>query len=191
MKIGETLYFTNREDWRKWLEKNYDIKKEIWLIYYKKNTNKPTIPYNGAVEEALCFGWIDNIVKSIDDEKYVQRYTPRNLKSIWSKNNINRVKKMIGEGKMTKAGLLKYEHGMKNNLIAPTAKEKIFIAKDLKNMLKNEIKAEENFNNLAKSIKIMYVHWINSAKKDETRKRRIIKAINLLKENKKPWERYR
>ena len=190
MKISEILYIKNREDWRKWLEKNYDVKKDIWLIYYKKKTNKATISYNDAVEEALCFGWIDSTVKRIDDEKYVQRYTPRNLKSIWSKNNINRVKKMIAEGKMNKAGLLKYEYGMKNNLIAPTTKDKIVIPNDLKNMLKKEIKAEKNFNKLAKSLKIMYIHWINSAKKDETRKRRVKNAIKLLKENKKPWEQY-
>ena len=107
MEIGETLFFTNRQDWRKWLEKNYEDKKEIWLIYYKKHTKKPTIHYEDAVEEALCFGWIDSTVKRIDEEKHAQRYTPRNLKSVWSKQNINRVKKMIKEGKMTNLGLFK------------------------------------------------------------------------------------
>ena len=189
MEIGETLYVTNREDWRKWLKKNFEVKKEIWLIYYKKHTRKPTIPYDDAVEEALCFGWIDSIVKRIDDEKHVQRYTPRNLKSIWSQNNINRVEKMLHEGKMTKTGLSKYEYGMKNDLQAPTIKEKLVVPKDFKIALKNETKADENFNNLAKSYKIMYIHWINCAKKEETGKRRIKKAIHLLKESKKPWEK--
>jgi uncharacterized protein YdeI (YjbR/CyaY-like superfamily) len=188
LKIGETLYITNRKEWRKWLEKNYVIKKEIWLIYYKKHTKKPTIPYDDAVEEALCFGWVDSTVKRIDDEKHVQRYSPRNFNSVWSPYNVTRAKKMIKEGKMTKTGLEKYEYGMKNNLQVPTTKEKLVVPKDLKTALKNEINADKNFNNLAKSYKIMYVYWINSAKTVETRKRRIKKAVYLLSNNKKPWE---
>jgi uncharacterized protein YdeI (YjbR/CyaY-like superfamily) len=114
--IGETLNITNRVDWFKWLEKNYDKKKEIWLIYYKKHTKKPTIHYDDAVEEALCFGWIYSTVKRIDGKKHAQRYSPRKLKSIWSQQNINRVKKRINKGKMTQTGLLKYKNGMKNDL---------------------------------------------------------------------------
>lgn len=73
MKITKIFYIINRKAWRKWLEKNHSTKKEIWLVYYKKHTNKPTIPYDDAVEEALCLGWIDSIVKMIDDEKYEPR----------------------------------------------------------------------------------------------------------------------
>jgi uncharacterized protein YdeI (YjbR/CyaY-like superfamily) len=188
MEPKETLYFTNREDWRVWLEKNYDKKKEVWLIYYKKHTGIPTIPYDDAVEEALCFGWIDSTLKRIDDEKHMQRYTPRNLRSIWSKNNIARVKKMVKEGKMTKAGLEKYEYGMENNLQAPDTDKDIQVPDDFEAALKKEKKAYENFYNLAPSYKIMYIYWIISAKKEETRKRRIKKAVQLLKESKKPWE---
>jgi uncharacterized protein YdeI (YjbR/CyaY-like superfamily) len=188
VEIGETLYLTDRKQWRKWLEKNHEIKKEIWLIYYKKHTKKPTIPYDDAVEEALCFGWIDSTVKRIDDEKHAQRYTPRNLRSVWSQYNIKRVKKLFKEGKMTKIGLSKYEYGMKHNIQAPTTRERLVVPKDLKDALKNEVNANKNFNNLSKSYKIMYVYWINSAKREETRKRRIKKAVSLLKENKKPWE---
>jgi len=191
LEVGETLYLTNRENWRKWLEKNFDTKKEIWLIYYKKHTKKPTIPYDDAVEEALCFGWIDSTIKRIDEEKYTQRYTPRNLNSIWSQLNINRVKKMIKQGKMKEIGLSKYEYGMKNNLQSPTTKEKLVIPEDLNKALKKEIKAHENFKKISKSHKIMYIHWVNSAKKEETRKRRINKAVILLRENKKPWENYK
>ena len=84
VEITETLYLTNRKQWRDWLEKNYNKKKDVWLIYYKKHTKKKTIPYDDAVEEALCFGWIDSTVKRIDDEKHVQRYSPRKLNSVWS-----------------------------------------------------------------------------------------------------------
>ena len=188
MNISETLYVTNRRDWRKWLEKNHKEKKEIWLTYYKKHTKKPTIPYDDAVEEALCFGWIDSTVKRIDDEKYVQRYTPRKLNSIWSQKNIARVKKMIKEEKMTNFGLKKYDHGMKNNLQVPPDNKNLIIPKDFLTSIKKEPTAYKNFSNIAKSYKKMYIHWINNAKKDETRKRRIDKTIKLLKENNKPWE---
>ena len=93
MKVSKTLYITNRDDWRKWLEKNHDKEKEIWLIYYKKNTKKTRIPYDDAVEEALCFGWIDSTVKRLDEEKYAQKYTPRNTNRIWSELNKNEFRK--------------------------------------------------------------------------------------------------
>jgi uncharacterized protein YdeI (YjbR/CyaY-like superfamily) len=188
VEITETLYVTNRKDWRAWLENNYDIKKEIWLLYYKKHTKKPTIPYDDAVEEALCFGWIDSTVKRIDDEKHVQRYSPRNLNSVWSQHNIKRVKKMIKEGKMKDVGLKKYEYGMKKNLQAPPNDEELIIPMDLIDQLKKESTALKNFNNFGKSYRTMYVHWINSAKKEETRKRRIKKVVQISKENKRPWE---
>jgi uncharacterized protein YdeI (YjbR/CyaY-like superfamily) len=188
VEITEKLYFTNRKDWRSWLEKNYDKKKEVWLVYYKKHTGKPTIPYDDAVEEALCFGWIDSTVKHFDDEKHVQRYSPRKLRSIWSQNNIKRVKKMIKQGKMLKVGLDKYDYGMKNNLQAPATDKNIEMPKDFQSALECEKKALENFTNLAPSYRIMYIYWIISAKKEETRKRRIKKAVKLLKESKKPWE---
>ena len=190
MKITEQLYFTNRKDWRLWLEKNYNKKKEVWLVYYKKHIDKPCIPYDDAVEEALCFGWIDSTVKRIDEEKHVQRYTPRKLRSIWSGNNIRRVKKMIKAGKMTKAGLEKYEYGMKNNLQAPATDKNIETPDDFQTALESDRSALENFSNLAPSYRVMYIYWIVSAKKEETRRRRIDKAVKLLKENKKPWEMY-
>lgn len=190
MEITEQLYFTNRKDWRLWLEKNYDKKKEVWLVYYKKHTGKPCIPYDDAVEEALCFGWIDSTVKHVDEEKHVQRYSPRKLRSIWSENNIKRVKKMIKEGKMMKAGLEKYEYGMKKNLQAPATDKNIEVPEDLQTALESDKTALENFTNLAPSYRVMYIYWIISAKKEETRKRRIDKAVKLLKESKKPWEMY-
>jgi len=75
------LHVTNRKDWRQWLDKNQQKEKEVWLVYYKKHTRKPRVPYNEAVEEALCFGWIDSIVKTIDDDTYMQKFTPRKAKS--------------------------------------------------------------------------------------------------------------
>jgi uncharacterized protein YdeI (YjbR/CyaY-like superfamily) len=105
MEIGETLYVITREDFRKWLEKNHKLKKEIWLIQFKKATQKPSINYVEAVEEAICFGWIDNTEKSIDTERYATRFSPRRLKSNWTETNKERARRLIAEGKLTEAGL--------------------------------------------------------------------------------------
>ena len=101
----ETLFCKTRDEWRKWLINNHLSEKEIWLIYYKKHTKKATVKYNEAVEEALCFGWIDSTIKRIDENTYMQKYTPRNAKSKWSLVNKNRIKKLIKENKMTDVGL--------------------------------------------------------------------------------------
>jgi uncharacterized protein YdeI (YjbR/CyaY-like superfamily) len=104
MEIGETIYVITRDEFRKWLEKNHKIKKEIWLIQYKKATKKPSINYVEAVEEALCFGWIDSIEKSMDGERYATRFSPRRPKSNWTETNRERARKMIAQGRMTEAG---------------------------------------------------------------------------------------
>ena len=105
MEIGETLYVTTCEDFRKWLIKNHQTKKEIWLIQYKKTSKKPSISFGDAVEEAMCFGWTESIgFKSLDAERYVTRYTPRKPKSKWSEKNKERARKLIAEGKMTDIG---------------------------------------------------------------------------------------
>ena len=104
MEIGETLYVTNRDDFRKWLIPNHKVKKEIWLIQYKKATKKPSMNYIEAVEEAICFGWIDGFEKGMDAERYATRFSPRRPKSNWTNTNKDRARKMIAEGRMTPAG---------------------------------------------------------------------------------------
>jgi uncharacterized protein YdeI (YjbR/CyaY-like superfamily) len=105
VEISKTLYVTTREEWRRWLEEHHATEPEIWLVYYTKASGKPRIPYNDAVEEALCFGWIDSIQKGIDDERRAQRFSPRKPKSNWSDLNKARVRKLISAGKMAQAGL--------------------------------------------------------------------------------------
>jgi uncharacterized protein YdeI (YjbR/CyaY-like superfamily) len=188
LDISKALYLTNRDDWRAWLKKNFDKKKEIWLIYYKKHTKIPTIPYDEAVEEAICFGWIDSTVRRIDDEKHMQKYTPRNLKSIWSPYNVIRAKKMIKQGKMTKIGLEKFKYAKNNDKFVSYKKETLVIPKDFMDALKKETPADKNFINFAHSYKLAYVEWINNAKKLPTRQRRIIKAARNIKENRKSYE---
>ena len=99
------LYIKSREEWHSWLEENTSTTREVWLIFYKKGSDKPRIPYNDAVEEALCFGWIDGKIKRINEQFFIQRFTPRRRGSRLSKYNIERVEKLIKEGRMKPAGL--------------------------------------------------------------------------------------
>jgi uncharacterized protein YdeI (YjbR/CyaY-like superfamily) len=104
MEISETIYVTTADEFRKWLIQNHRSKKEIWLIQYKKATKKPSINYVEAVQEAICFGWIDGLEKSIDAERYALRFSPRRPKSSWTNTNKERARRMIAEGRMTSAG---------------------------------------------------------------------------------------
>ena len=105
MEVGKTLYVTQRSEWREWLSANHGTEKEIWLIGYRKEAGKPGLPYNDAVEEALCFGWIDSTMKKVDAERNAQRYTPRRPNSPLSEMNKERVRRLIAAGLMTPAGL--------------------------------------------------------------------------------------
>ncbi|MFT3892626.1 MAG: hypothetical protein QM730_13405 [Anaerolineales bacterium] len=113
MEIGETIYITTAEEFREWLNKNHQIKKEIWLIQYKKATKKPSILYVEAVQEAICFGWIDGFEKGMDAERYATRFSPRRPKSNWTETNKNRARTMIAAGKMTPAGFAALPPDMK------------------------------------------------------------------------------
>jgi uncharacterized protein YdeI (YjbR/CyaY-like superfamily) len=145
MDIGKTLYVSSRKEWRNWLEKNHTIEKEIWLIYYRKATGKPRIPYNDAVEEALCYGWIDSTQKKLDDERLAQRFTPRRKDSQLSQANKERIDKLVAEGKMTPAGLEAVAH-----MYTPSAvlKEDFTIPADILGLLKANPQAWENFQKL-------------------------------------------
>jgi uncharacterized protein YdeI (YjbR/CyaY-like superfamily) len=107
MEISETLYVTNRDDFRKWLIQYHQTKREVWLIQYKKATKKPSINYVEAVEEAICFGWIDSFEKGMDAERFATRFSPRREKSNWTNTNKDRARRMIAEGRMTPAGRAK------------------------------------------------------------------------------------
>lgn len=180
------LYFKDRSEWRKWLEKNHGISHEVWLIYYKKHTGKQRIPYDDAVEEALCFGWIDSTVKRIDDEKYCQKYTPRRKRSIWSDLNKNRVKKLTVLGFMREPGKIKIreakESGMWDREYPSIVRPEH--SPELASALEKDPVAKKNFNQLAPSKRKMYIAWIALAKKEETRIKRTKEAIDLLKKGK-------
>lgn len=100
MDITQTLYVIDRDEWRDWLAQHYQKEAEIWLVYFRKESGKPRIPYNEAVEEALCFGWIDSIIKTIDQQRYAQRFTPRKPGRKYSQTNKERLKRLLAQGKI-------------------------------------------------------------------------------------------
>ena len=113
MELNSALSFKNRDEWRKWLEKNYRKEKEVWLVPYKKHVGKIGIQLEEAVEEALCFGWIDGKLRKVDKERFILRYSPRKANSVWSKLNRERVERLVKSGKMTAAGLSVIEEAKK------------------------------------------------------------------------------
>ena len=182
------LYVKTRKEWRKWLEKNHTSSEEVWLIYYKKPSGKPRIPYGDAVEEALCFGWIDGKIKRVNEEHYIQRFTPRRPGSRWSKYNVERVMKLINDGKMQPSGLLAFKEAMEkpqlvyeNRTIGDHE-----MPDDLGEALSNNKKANENFLNFPPSARRMYFEYLKDAKKEETRARRINKIVELSEKNIRP-----
>ena len=181
------LYLSDINQWRKWLSAYHKSEPGIWLVFYKKGTSKPTIPYEAAVEEALCFGWIDSIIKKIDEEKYARKLTPRKDGSYWSALNRKRAAKMIKQGKMTKAGLAKIEAAKKNGLWNRDGRPqiKLDVPPELAKALARNKKAKENFDGLAASYRRHYMGWIATAKRPETKKKRVSEAIALLEKGKK------
>ena len=178
------LHFTKREEWREWLSKNHATVMEAWLVFYKKPSGKQRIPYNDAVEEALCFGWIDGKLKRVNDNYYIQRFTPRRRDSIWSEINVSRVKKMISEGLMMKPGLDAFQLYLDNpsimevrNMVMPDIPEDL-----LKELNKNKT-ALNNFQNFPVSIRRLYLQWLTNAKREETYLRRISKILELAEKN--------
>jgi uncharacterized protein YdeI (YjbR/CyaY-like superfamily) len=182
------IYIRNRGEWRHWLGHNHDKeKKGIWLVFYKKGSGQSSLDYEDAVEEALCFGWIDSIIKKIDTEKYVRKFTPRKIDSRWSELNKKRAAKAMKEGKMTQHGLLKMEVAKKSGLWDKDGRPKMNmkIQEEFAYALKKNKKAEEFYNKLAPSYKKHFIGWIQSAKQPQTKNRRIKESIDLLVQGKK------
>jgi len=167
-------FFKTQNDFRKWLEKNHNKKDELYVGFYKVHTNKKSVTYQQALDEALCFGWIDGIRKSIDDEKYQIRFTPRRKGSKWSKVNINRAKELIKSGTMKPSGMKEFENRKKYNTVKYSYEEKIEkLSPEYEKKFKLNKLAWEYFKNQAGYYKRTASFWVMSAKKEETRQRRL------------------
>jgi uncharacterized protein YdeI (YjbR/CyaY-like superfamily) len=183
----KAYYAKDRKAWRKWLEKNHAKLSGIWLIYYKRSSGKPRLEYNDAVEEALCFGWIDSTIRPINEERYMQRFTPRKPKSGWSGLNKQRIKKMTEQGLMTAAGLEKIELAKKDGSWESLDHiDAIQLPDDFAKALSKNKKAELNFENFPLFTKKQFLYRINSAKRAQTRKERIKLLVKMAAANKKP-----
>ena len=156
MEITNTLYVTNRKDWRKWLREHYKTEKEIWLIYYKKETGKPRIEYNAAVEEALCFGWIDSTQKTLDKERTAQRFSPRKPGSPYSPANKERLRKLLKQRKVIK----EVRETLEGKL-----EEKFEIPNDILNAIRANKEAWKNFQKFSDSYKRIRIGFIEGARK--------------------------
>jgi uncharacterized protein YdeI (YjbR/CyaY-like superfamily) len=178
--IGKTLYCRDRAAWHVWLDTNHRREKQVWLVYYRKQTGKPKLTYRDAVEEAVCFGWIDSIIKRIDDERYAQRFTPRGAGTRWSPTNIERARRMVREGRMTEAGLEKFRGA--TPYIAPANRPGLELPLELSAILHKSRRALDNFERLPPSQKRLYIGWILDARKGETRKRRLAEAVARLEQ---------
>jgi uncharacterized protein YdeI (YjbR/CyaY-like superfamily) len=180
----ELYYAKDKAAWRKWLQKNYNKLKAVWLIYYKPLSGKTRVSYNDAVDEAICFGWIDSKPNKLDELKSIQFFAPRKPKSNWSKVNKERVPRLIKEGRMTAAGLNIIDAAKKNGAWdALNEVEEMIIPDDLLRALKKNRTAYEYFMAFPKSSKKNILEWLHNAKQDETRSKRITETARLAKEN--------
>jgi len=180
--------FLDHEEWRKWLEENHSSKEEVWVIIHKKKSAKKGLTYEEAVEEAVCFGWIDSKMQSIDAVSFRQRFSPRKKTSIWSKSNRERAEKMIRKGRMTQAGFETINEAKSNGKWDTAYSSKIAPAlpKDLEKALKENESAWKNFKEFSNSTKFQYIYWVENAKKDETRRKRIIDVVKKASQKIKP-----
>ena len=183
----ETFYPTSRQAWRLWLAETHISKQAVWLVHYKKNTNIPTISWSEAVEEALCFGWIDGIRKSMDHERYIQFFTKRKAKSTWSKINKAKVLDLIEAGLMTTAGhesILRAKENGSWTILDEV--EELFIPDDLESEFSRQPEAKAFFLTLSKSIRKAILQWIAFAKRPETKAKRIAEVVELASQKLKP-----
>jgi uncharacterized protein YdeI (YjbR/CyaY-like superfamily) len=179
---GATVSPKSRAGWRAWLERHYLRRDEIWVVYYKKHTGKASVSYDEAVEEAICFGWIDGLVKRVDDERHMQRFTPRRKGSVWSAVNLRRFARLVEQGLVMDAG----------HAAGPKAGTKVadvswlrpdVIPEIVERLIGRNKTALKNLKAMAPSYRKHFVYYIDSAKRPETRERRAQMAIALLEQN--------
>ncbi len=179
-----TFYAKDQKAWRNWLANHHDSKTPVWLIIYKKGSGIPSVYYPEAVDEALCFGWVDSKPNSRDDKSYYQFFAPRNPKSNWSKVNKEKVARLLAENRMAEPGLAIIEEAKRNGAWNALDKvEMLVVPDDLRIALKSVPNAEKHFEAFPKSSKRNILEWIYNAKKAETRKKRIIETAKLAGDN--------
>lgn len=183
----ESFYPTNTAEWRAWLEENHKKKESIWLIFYKKSAKEPSISWSEAVDEAICFGWIDSLKKTIDEKSYRQFFTPRKPKSGWSKVNKDKVEKLTRLNKMAPAGMATVNQAKANGMWELLDKiEALIVPPALETAFNQEPQAKDFYESLSKSKKKGVLYWVISAKRPETKAKRIEEFLSFAAEGKLP-----
>ena len=185
--LPETYSPTTRQEWRQWLKTNHKSKQSIWLILYKKESTKPTIGWSEAVDEALCYGWIDSKRITVDQEKFMQFFCKRKSRGTWSKINKVKILELIDKGLMTKAGLEIIETAKQNGSWTILDEvEELIIPKDLAKAFRDKSGSKEYFLSLSKSVRKSILQWLVLAKRPETRQNRINEIAELAAQKLKP-----
>ncbi|MNJ90879.1 hypothetical protein D3C87_85190 [compost metagenome] len=183
----EIVYPQNPQEWRQWLEENHQSKQAVWVVFYKKASGKPTMTWSESVDEALCFGWIDSKKVPIDNEKSHQFFSKRKAKSTWSKINKEKIIRLTASGLMSEAGLQAIETAKQNGSWTILDEvEELIIPKDLETALYQYEDAMDYFTGLSKSVKKMMLYWVVSAKRPETRQKRIDELAERASRRTKP-----
>jgi len=180
----KTFHAQHGATWRKWLEENHAMEKSVWLIIYKKDSDVPSVYYDEAVDEALCFGWIDSKPNKRDDKSYYQFFARRSPKSNWSRVNKQKVERLLAENRMAPAGLEMIRIAKETGTwTALDAIENLEIPHDLTAEFSNYLSSAENFEKFPRSVKRGILEWIINAKRPETRKKRIVETASLAAKN--------
>jgi uncharacterized protein YdeI (YjbR/CyaY-like superfamily) len=182
MRRLKTIEVQTAARWRTWLAKHHDSEAEVWLVFRKRHTRKPSIAYEHAVNEALCFGWIDSLIKRLDNERYARKFTPRKPDSRWSTANRKRYERLRASGRLMPSGLKLTPTSRSGDAPRPSVAR---FPKYIEQALKRHPAARNYFESLAPSYRRMYIAWIDSAKRQETKMRRLQEAISLLAAGKK------
>ncbi len=182
VKPIETLEARSRDEWRKWLQENHDSRSEIWLVFYKRSSGVVSLGYGDAVEEALCFGWIDSLVRRRDEARYTRKFTPRKAGSRWSTSNRRRYADLKSRGLLAAPGLTRAPTSLSGDAPRPDLSA---LPSYIEEALKTNPRAWQYFAQLAPSYRRAYIGWIESAKRDVTKDKRLREALNLLADGKK------
>lgn len=187
--VEKPVFFRDRAIWRGWLKKNHSKAREVWILTYKVHTGRKCLSYQEALEEALCWGWIDSRMRTIDREKHLWRFAPRRATSIWSLINRTKAERLIAEGRMTPHGMAKIEEAKKSGewdkATRPSRPPRM--PRDLKEALMKDCKAWKNFQALARSYRTQFIWWVCTARREETRQRRIAEVVARARQNKKSY----
>lgn len=187
MKKEKQITVRSREQWRKWLHKNHLSEEKVFLISYKKHTGKNSINHREQMEEAICYGWIDTTVKRIDEDKYGRYFVRRKESANWSKNTLSYGAALLKDGQMSAFGKKMFLLGKKKGAMDADVPEKLEIPEDLKKAFAKNKKAKSGFEAYSPSVRKAHLRWLFSAKREETRLKRIALLVSAASKGEKVW----